>query len=183
MINSTITEKETETLLSLSKVVLCKGLASLVEEINFNTQPSFRFELGLEDDLTADTRFLLQIRRSCKNTIQLTLHLQESQKRCCLIRVDYNQGCQHTNPPIEENTNVPGFLKKYAGMTFLGSHIHYNIDGYRDAAWALPIDEDTFPVKKFDGNDFVSNFNEIASAFANRINLKTIVRHEAVIPL
>ncbi len=183
MSESLISSKETQSLLSQSKVMIHKGQQVLVYEINLNNQPSFRLDLAFADDLTSDIKFLLQIRRSCKNTIQLTLHLQENARKCCLIRIDFNQGSQHTNPPYIEGTIVPKELKKYAGATFRGSHIHINVDGYKEAAWALPLEESDFPVKNFDESDFANSFDEIINAFSSKINLVTDIRHEKVIPL
>lgn len=171
-------------LLSQKKIVITKDGRSLYEEINFNRGSSFRYDIALEDDLTENPKFFLQIFRSSKRTIQLTLHFQEKMTCICLVRIDFNPGAQHTNPPcVAAGTEVPQELAAYAGQTIVGSHIHHHVEGYRPSAWAMPIEDTAFPVKCFNGQDFVNSFNQIITAFSAMINLETRIRHIDVLPI
>lgn len=140
--------------------------------------------MALEDDLAQDIKFLLDITRSSKRSVQLTLHFQEKATSICLLRIDFNPGTQHTNPPLAENgTGVTPELSKFAGRKIIGSHLHYHVDGYKSGAWAIPIEDADFKVKNFDGEDFVNSFNSIMEALSSKINLVTRIRHIDVLPL
>ena len=113
-----------------------------------------------------------------KGVLQLTL------TNICLIRIDFNPGAQHTNPPLSNNgTDVPPELTQFAGKKISGSHVHYYVDGYKPAAWAMPLENTDFEVKDFDENDFVNSFNNIMQAFSLKINLVTEIRHIDVLPI
>ena len=51
-----------------------------------------------------------------------------------------------------------------------GGHIHYVINGYKPLTWAIPLEIDTFSVKKI--NEF-TNIVEAFHAFCKIINLET----------
>lgn len=86
-----------------------------------------------------------------------------------LIRIDYNG--QHINPEGISAT-LPDKFHKYAGKFFKYDepHIHYYVDGYKGLAWALPLDSESFEIKRLNSqNDIVDsilNFNKL-------INLET----------
>ena len=63
-------------LLSQKKIVITKGCRSLYEELDFNKRCNYRYQMALEEDLAEDIKFLLEITRSSKRSIQLTLHFQ-----------------------------------------------------------------------------------------------------------
>lgn len=171
-------------LLSQKKIVITKEGRSLYEEIDFNKDFSFRYNMALEDDLSEDIKFLLEIIRSSKRSVQLSLHFQDKATCICLLRIDFNPGTQHTNPPLSENgTDVASELLQFAGRRIIGSHIHYHVDGYKSAAWAIPIEDADFRIKNFDGDDFVNSFNSIMEALSSKINLVTRIRHIDVLPL
>ena len=116
-----------------------------------------------------DYLFLLEINRSTKNNLKITLHFQEDTSKIGLLRVDYSG--QHQNPR-ETNSNLPNRFSTYAGKWFdyHEHHIHYYVEGYNQLAWAIPLADDDFPVKK------IANANDIFSvtqSFAIKINLKT----------
>lgn len=171
-------------LLSQRKIVITKDGRSLKEVLDFNKNHSYRYYMALEQDLAEDIKFFLEITRSSKRSVQLTLHFQDKTSNICLIRIDFNPGAQHTNPPLSNNgTDVPPELTQFAGKKISGSHVHYYVDGYKPAVWAMPLENTDFEVKDFDENDFVNSFNNIMKAFSLKINLVTEIRHIDVLPI
>lgn len=142
---------------TVDRVLLPLGLG------NGNT----RYQLHTEEE--PDYLFLLEISRSAKNNLKITLHFQEDNSKIGLLRVDYSG--KHKNPH-EIKRSLPDRFKPYVDKWF-GSHehhIHYYVEGYNQLVWAIPLADDDFPVKS------VADVNDIfpaIMAFARKINLKT----------
>lgn len=71
------------------------------------------------------------------------------------------------------NEHVPENMKPYAGIKIIGSHIHYHVEGYKSAAWAIPIDEDPITIKEVKQSDFSANLICILDYLSKMINLQT----------
>lgn len=126
-----------------------------------------RYQLHAEEE--PDYLFLLEINRSAKNDLKITLHFQENNSKIGLLRVDYSG--QHQNPR-EIKRSLPNRFRLYAAKWFdyHEHHIHYYVESYEQLAWAIPLADDDFPVK------IVADANDIfpaTRAFARKINLKT----------
>ncbi len=105
----------------------------------------------------------------CKNHLKLSLYLQDRDSTVGLLRVDFNGW--HKNPE-EVNEFVPQSCRPFAGQLLESNHIHYYVQGYKPLAWAVPLDEDPFPIK--DLKD-LSQFIPIFQAFGQRINLVSTI--------
>ena len=112
--------------------------------------------------------FFLEVYQSAKMQLKLTLHLQEDDISLPLMRIDF--GGTHKNPE-EPNKNVPAFLIPFKGTIFKHNqpHIHYYVQG-QGTDWALPLDNDSFPIKKIVSNN---DKREAILAMAQKVNLLT----------
>lgn len=113
-----------------------------------------------------DYLFLLEISRSAKNNLKITLHFQEDNSKIGLLRVDYSG--KHKNPHEIKRSLLDRFAAKW--FDYREHHIHYYVESYNQLAWAIPSVDNDFPVKS------VTNANDIfpaTIAFARKINLKT----------
>lgn len=125
-----------------------------------------RFMLVSPEDKTCE--FLLQYFKSTKADYKITLHHQENSQICLLVRVDYNSG--HRNPDII-NENVPDYMKAYCGVQLNESHVHINVEGYRDLAWAVPLNTyDKMSIKQIVSPD---QFGLAIIEFAKLINISS----------
>jgi len=127
-----------------------------------------RIKLNLISSEDTDQYFMLDIKEG-KRQLKVSLHHQDQNSNIGLLRIDFNG--THLNP-FEINEHVPNKFKQFRGEQ-LGSyigHIHYNIDGYKPLAWAIPLEFDNFPIKQLSSrNDYIN----LLQAFFNTINLKT----------
>ena len=163
----------------MNKPIICciyqKKIAidnQLLQEITINQKHLFRERYELLSEADEDVAFLWQITQNTKNTLGINLHVYDKDSNIGLLRVDYNGG--HVNPVIV-NEYVPEKLSKYAGKWLKSSHIHYYVQGYKILSWAIPLEDDDFPVKSIDTNNFYETFADIIQAFAKRINVETII--------
>ena len=69
-----------------------------------------RYQLRAEEE--PDYLFLLEISRSAKNNLKITLHFQEDKSKIGLLRVDYSG--KHKNPD-EIKRSFPDRFKPYVG--------------------------------------------------------------------
>lgn len=86
-------------------------------------------------------------------------------------------GGSHTNP-IGILDSVPKKFHPYAGEILKCNHIHCCVEGYKTAAWAIPLDNDEFSVKFIFDNGFNTTFANATRCFSEAINMKSkIVLH------
>lgn len=164
----TFTFEQAQYLLQLPKKVEMNG--TLQDSITF-TQPfpfQERYTLISPDD--TEFTFLYEVNQSSKNQFKLTLFLMDEDTRIGLLRVDFSG--QHENPhTIKEN--VPLAFRPFIGKFFNydSHHIHCFVEGYKTTLdWALPLTDDTFPVKQIkNSNDVIAAFN----SFNDVIHLET----------
>lgn len=111
--------------------------------------------------------FSVDIINNRKKSFKITLHHRENKNNYGLTRVDFNGG--HTNP-VDIIDSLPLFFHRYAGYEFVNeSHIHIFVDGYRDLAWAIPLQNHTeFMQKEIIDTD--SHLDAIKE-FAKHINI------------
>lgn len=90
-----------------------------------------RYQLHTEEE--PDYLFLLEINRSAKNNLKITLHFQEDNSKIGLLRVDYSG--KHKNPH-EIKSSLPYRFRLYVGKWFdyHEHHIHYYVEGYNQLA-------------------------------------------------
>ena len=167
-----ITNEQAEYLLMLPKKVL-KG-NDLLSQMTVNQKFPFqeRFELLSEKD--DEFSFLWEINQSAKNSLRISLHLQENESKIGLLRIDFNGG--HTNPEII-NEFVPERFHQYAGKYFTNDehHIHYHVQGYKSLSWAIPLVDDDFEIKTIDSEDINESLKEVIILFAKAVNIETII--------
>ncbi|MBP9742060.1 MAG: hypothetical protein KBD37_01740 [Burkholderiales bacterium] len=162
-----ISIEQYEYLLKLPKKVELKG--NLEEEVSFNTEIPMKNSFKLISPEDSEFSFIYVINQSEKNHYKLSLFLMHDDEKIGLIRIDFNG--QHLNPEsITEN--LPDKFHRYAGKFFKYDepHIHYHIDGYKNLAWAIPLENDPFKIKEINNQeDTVNAFCE----FNSLINLQT----------
>lgn len=127
--------------------------------------------IGVCPETNKEESFLLQITRSNKCRIKITLHHQECNSHMGLIRIDYN-GAPHENPKTVL-PNVPTHIAKFVGARIEDNHIHYHINGYKNCAWAIPLTADSFNIKNIEKDSFNVTFANIIKEFTNLINMIT----------
>ena len=165
-----LTTSQPEYLLSLSKYVVDKD-GNKIDGITIDIDAVYDHRILLQA-IDADTEydFLLRVWRSKKYTLSLTLHVQDNESKDCITRIDY--GAPHTNPNKILDV-LPKKFHPFAGCIIQEPHIHYNIDGYKIASWALPLSEAKFSPDKLENSGFRINFTEAICNFAQLINIKT----------
>lgn len=123
------------------------------------------FELVCESE--PEFIFLVEIKSNKKISFKISMHYQENSSKIALLRIDYKSG--HQNPFIA-NEFVPQNLMKWLGYKFNSeSHMHLYIQGYKDLAWAIPLNETDFPIFNIDSN---SDFISAIKGFAKKINIE-----------
>lgn len=157
--------------IDVPKVVVEKGMPKRVYEMDLAKSNDFRLVLSPSDDIEKFGKYLLRVRISSKMRTKISLHTQENDMRYCLFRVDFN-GPYHTNPS-DVNEYVPDELKSFAGMIIGSNHVHYHVQGYPSASWAVPVDNDPFPVKDVSFDNFNECFNDAIIAVSDIIHLET----------
>lgn len=164
-----MTIKEVDKLLQVPKKVV-EGV-DLVDFTawSLSIDGAHRVRYELREAQGSDTSFLLDINRSRKNSLKLSLYCLERDMKIGLLRVDYNG--THKNPE-EITSDLPSKFKRHAGkwFDFSDHHIHYYVEGYPPLVWAIPLADDEFPLKE------LQNVNDALFAtehFAHRINLQT----------
>lgn len=164
-----LAQNEADELLKKSKFIMENGNFLPSYTIDIEKDFDVKFNLISEDK---ENTFLFRIQRSQKNSLKITLHHQDDETRLCLLRVDYN-GSTHTNP-VEILSPVPVKFHPYAGRILNCNHIHYHVEGYRTAAWAIPLDvDDSFCEKYITSKDFNANFVSAINNVSNVINLRS----------
>ena len=116
----------------------------------------------------AEYEFFLEITRSKKHIIKLTLHFQNTDGQLPLLRIDY---CGTHKNPEQPTEYVPKYFLPYTGQ-YIGvniPHIHYFVQDY-DLKWAIPLSEDVFPIKNIQST---ADIIEAILAFAKLVNLQS----------
>lgn len=166
-----MTHELAEFLIGLDKYVLVDGTLSNSVDIELKFPLEIKFNLSAPDDL--DQSMLINIKESSKKSLKMSLHHQYNNSQQGLLRIDYNG--RHLNP-AEITSSLPQIFVPFAGLWLddYPGHIHYVVDGYKDLAWAIPLELDTFPVKEVKGRDY---YPEVINSFFQRINLRTTVNY------
>lgn len=161
------TNQQADYLVNLSKKIVENDVFK--ETVTFKQEFPFRKNFILASEEDNEFIFLFEINQSSKNQLKLTLLFQEDESKIGLLRVDFNG--KHKNPETVNNT-LPEVFIEFAGKWFDYNehHIHYFVEGYSPLAWAIPLTNDTFPVK-----DLLSNTDIIDSIkfFCEKIKLKS----------
>ncbi len=105
------------------------------------------------------------------------MHTQENKSYFCAFRLDLN-GPQHKNPDVI-TADVPEKFRPYAGKLIDGSHVHYHVEGYGSADWAIPVEFDDFPAKTLTQENYAKEFGNILNALSDVINLQTKLTFES----
>lgn len=166
-----------EYLIALDKYVLNEGEPVRSFLMNITYPLNIRLLLSTPDDL--DQNLIVDIKESAKKSLKINLHHQENSTQNGLLRVDYNG--RHQNPP-EITPALPAVFHPFAGLWLdeYAGHIHYVVDGYKPLVWAIPLDEDDFPVKKLNSRE---DYTDTLNAFFQKINLKTVVQYNQQITM
>ena len=167
-----ITNEQADYLLKLPKKIL-QG-EKFLSEITINQTFPFMERYDLLSEKDNEYSFLWEIKQSAKNTLKVSLHVQENDGKTGLLRIDYNGG--HVNPE-KINDFVPEKFHKYAGKVFTNAepHIHYHVQGYKTLAWALPLTDDDFEIKTIENKDFNNSLKNIIILFAKTIKIETVI--------
>lgn len=176
-----LSQVEADRLLKMPKKVVIKDRYLDMVTLDFNEGNDIRWNLAGHDEADNEYSFLLRIQRSSKIRIKVALHHQESDSNYCLVRIDFN-GSPHTNP-TEAIASVPDKMKKYAGCILRGNHVHYHVEGYKSAAWALPIEEDGFAVKELAFFNYNADIIKILEELSKVINLETKITYMCALNL
>lgn len=154
-------------LIGLDKYVVVGD--NLLEEYEINIEFPMGIRLYLSSKEDIDQSFLIDVKESSKGRLKVNLHHQDYSTTDGLLRIDYNS--RHQNPFIVTD-NVPDIFTTYAGQWLddYPGHIHYVVDGYKPLVWAIPLENDDFPVKRIDGRE---DYAKTLKAFFEKINLKT----------
>ncbi len=137
-----------------------------------------RSNIELYSDEYPELVFKLDINNSSKVHLKLTLHLLENEEKVGITRIDYFG--QHRNP-VTINEDVPKFLHPYKGawFDFDSHHIHFQVEGYNNLSWAIPLSD--YPDNPFTSiNDVRDVYSTVAEFFkfinvVNKIKLKNEV--------
>lgn len=166
-----LSQTDAESLLNKAKYIIEAG--EFIKTYTIDIEKNFDVKLNLSSE-DKESTFLFRIHRSLKNSLKITLHHQDDETRLCLLRVDYN-GASHLNPTVVEET-VPKKFRPFAGMILNCDHIHYHVEGYPTAAWAIPLENDNFEAKIVSYDDFNATFAKAVACFSKTINLQTKIK-------
>lgn len=159
--------EQSQYLIQLPKRVIEYDQPLMQKDIVFEVPFEERYELLSEED--KEYSFLVKVYQSGKNLLKISLHCQEDSTNYGLLRIDYGQ--RHQNPAII-NEHVPDVCYPYAGQWITTGHLHIAVEGFSSLAWAVPLEEDEFPVKKITS---VTEISEALLSFFKRINVKTVL--------
>lgn len=158
--------EEANALLKMPKYIFDRN--DKAEQIRVPSSSPFKMKYNvLSDDGTY--QFLLEVNQSAKQSVKISLYVQEDEAKIGLLRIDYSGN--HKNPEMA-NGYVPDFMRAYTGKWFKyqENHIHYHVQGYGPLEWAIPLTADNFPVKEIIG---FSSLQQAVLEFLELINLRT----------
>lgn len=156
-------------LLSLEKYIIIDNKQQSNLEILISGAVSIRWKLVSPADV--DQEFLIDIKESPKKALAMSLHHQDDISKEGIVRIDYHT--RHKNPAHILPTVPPSFIP-FAGIYLdqYPAHIHYVVDGYPALAWAIPLNNDPFPIKDLQNTPDVA---KAINAFCKLINVKTVL--------
>lgn len=156
-----------EYLLDLDKYIVKDGEVLKTYSLDIQFPMNFQISLSTPDDI--DQNLLVDIKESNKKSLKISLHHQDNGTQNGLLRIDYN--ARHLNP-VDILPTLPEKFRPFAGQWLddYSGHIHYVINGYKPLVWAIPLENDDFPIKKLNNRE---DYTNTLKAFFNRINLKT----------
>ena len=164
-------------MLATPKLVIDKGKPCTTFHLDLVKNKRYRLYLSPADSIDCPKEYLLDIKISDKFRTKITLHTQENNSHFCLFRLDLN-GPRHQNPEVV-TSNVPDKFIPYAGQSIDGSHVHYHVEGYGTADWAIPVEFDDFPAKILTQKNYAKEFGDILDALTDVINLQTKLTFES----
>ncbi len=144
----------------------------IVDTLSLDQTFPFHTRIELISPTDDEFVFLWEINQSAKNTIRISLHVQDNDSNIGLMRVDFNSG--HRNPEMISDL-LPKRFHVYAGKQFSNDdhHIHYHVEGYKSLAWAIPLVDDPFKMKTLDETNFNNSLINSIYQFAQAINIET----------
>ncbi len=154
-----LTNEEASYLLKLKKV-----LSNPNQQVDLKHKKN---KLELISQRDSNYTFGLEITTGKKFTLKASTHHFESRSFIGLLRIDFNGG--HRNP-IEIKGRYPAYSKKYAGKWFSPEepHMHVYVQSYKPLAWAIPLSDTSFPIKKIKAR---SDLSDLIFKFAEEVNL------------
>ena len=168
-----LTQEEAEKILITPKIIVERGKKVSSYVLDFMESNDFRICLSPSDSIDNATEYLLRIRVSNKMRAKISLHTQDNDTHFCVFRLDFN-GPPHSNP-YALSEDVPEKFKPFAGKKIEGNHVHYHVYGYPSAAWALPIENDSFPVKALTEENFSGELRDILQSLSEVIHLESTI--------
>lgn len=170
-----LTYQESLRLLNMTKKVRSKDGALVGSlEIDLKSQLDMRIDLVAEDDGAYVFQWVM--RQSSKDSLKMSLHLMDGDSKDGVFRVDYNSS--HLNP-MDRRPDLPEVFIPYIGKHFKINehHVHYQVEGYRSLAWALPIAETDIEKKEIRPDCLSEDMAEAISSFAKvaHIDVKFII--------
>ena len=88
-----------------------------------------------------------------------------------ISRLDYNSN--HQNPETLTN-EVPAIFHPHVGEFFINrSHLHFQIEGYPNLVWALPLEETEISVTEVSADNMASDFILAVESFLHYLNVQT----------
>ena len=156
-------------LIGLDKQIVKDGKLLDSYLIDITYPMNFRLMLSSPDDL--EQNLMIDVKESAKSALKISLHHQDDNSQNGLLRVDYNS--RHKNPEEVIDT-LPTSFHPFAGcwLDDYAGHIHYVVDGYKPLAWAIPLENDEFPIKELGGRE---DYAATLQAFFDKINVKTTI--------
>lgn len=134
--------------------------------------------LKAEDD---DIFFKWDIKQSGKDYCRLSLHLLEKDSCIGIFRVDYVSETEFHPNPCGLNPDVPEELKPYLAKDIYGPHAHFNVKGYKEMSWAIPLTDIQFSAKQLAEEDGRVDLGLPIKSFADYINIQTQLIIEPVV--
>lgn len=172
-----LTQVDADKILATPKFVIDKGKPCNTFHLDLVKNKKYRIYLTPADSIDCPKEYLLDIKISDKFRTKITLHTQENKSYFCVFRLDLN-GSQHKNPDVI-TADVPKKFIPYAGKLIGGSHVHYHVEGYGSANWAIPVEFDDFPAKTLTQENYAKEFGNILNALSDVINLQTKLTFES----
>ena len=169
---SEFTFKQAQDLIKTPKVILESDSKTVCTFKHIDCTP------GLHENITLRSQdeeflFLWTINRSSKELIKLSLHVLEKDSHVGIFRVDYvSNDSVHPNPKIV-TVDVPDKLKPFAGKDIFGPHAHFNIAGYKNLQWAIPLNDLDFSVKSIVNEQNHIDAGAAIKCFAKYTNITT----------